>query len=377
MVTLKCIREYRRTERDRKLTDSIVFNYLQSISNPLGEVNRIQLNPDQIRRFAEDQNYNLNEEAVIESLSRLERRGMISSKRLHFGVVSLCPAGQAVGASKLLRRYDRTASTAVTIATLLAPLQTLKYLYSEYIKWRVTASSVDSVGQVKVASRFHLFPRNNYDKWYINKPSERQLIRQFVRLVRTGDVVLDCGASIGLWTAHISDAVGPHGHVYAFEPERQSFANLRSMTLYNRLPNVDVFNVALGCSSGPAPFWVRTGRNTHSLYERSCLPDGNTGTRVVVACESLDELLERGEIRVAPTMIKLDVEGAEVMVLKGATAVCKTLRCALIEIHQFSLQKTGYEDPWHVIEALMRDAGLTQLKYYDCSHLMACRPPGA
>ena len=133
-------------------------------------------------------------------------------------------------------------------------------------------------------------------------------------------VFLDCGANIGHWSAFASQIISRSDHVLAIEADPHAFALLAE----NRRLNDDSFivvNAAIGSISGDtANFTFKSGRHvaSHSLGVDEFAPDGWTVAPVVTlsiddALAGLDDAEERSVV------IKLDVEGAEIAALVGAT----------------------------------------------------------
>jgi FkbM family methyltransferase len=144
------------------------------------------------------------------------------------------------------------------------------------------------------------------------QPHEQGTEALLRHVLKTGDTFVDVGANVGFYARMASVLVGESGRVFAFEPLssalRLSKMNTESLT------NVVVDARALSDHNGEADFHVRYQGDTSSL-----LP-GDAGSRVRVGVTTLDaRLLSEG---VAPTrvdFIKIDVEGAELSVLRGAT----------------------------------------------------------
>ncbi len=136
------------------------------------------------------------------------------------------------------------------------------------------------------------------------------------RFCRAGDTVVDVGANIGEWALQMADAVGPTGRVIAVEPVPHLAAALRKSALANNMRQLSVSAVALSDTAGQAEFSVerantggsRLGRHGH---------DAGACEHITVRVATLDELLARsGAGRV--DFIKVDVEGFELEVLRGA-----------------------------------------------------------
>ncbi len=128
-------------------------------------------------------------------------------------------------------------------------------------------------------------------------------------------VILDIGASVGAWTVPLARALGPTGRVMAFEPVPANRARLEQAVAANALTRVSVSALALGDAERDVDMWLR-----------SSLTGAKSGTAAVVAAgtghltvhmQPMDDWAEHAALdRI--DFIKLDVEGAELMVLAGA-----------------------------------------------------------
>jgi FkbM family methyltransferase len=147
----------------------------------------------------------------------------------------------------------------------------------------------------------------------INEISKRRLFNQ---VVTRGSIVFDIGANVGSYTLQASRLCGPEGRVVAFEPSPDNLAYLARHIDINRLENVTVIAAALTDSDGHARFHATADRVTSHLAMHGS---------IVVRCHRLDTLVERGTVP-QPDIIKIDVEGAEAAVLRGALHVLRTAR---------------------------------------------------
>lgn len=125
---------------------------------------------------------------------------------------------------------------------------------------------------------------------------------------------VDVGAHIGLLTLAAARAVGSSGRIYAFEPTPLTYRLLTTTLAINSLANVETRRCAVGAAAGRATFHVSEILGHSSLYD---LNESNT-SEVEVEVAALDELLPQGE-RI--DLVKIDVEGAELDVLKGMKRV--------------------------------------------------------
>jgi len=149
---------------------------------------------------------------------------------------------------------------------------------------------------------------------------------RFVRdnIVGKGDVVLECGGHHGCTTILLSNWVGESGKVVTFEALPNNARILRKNMEINRLKNVLVEEKAVGVVTGR----LRIGNTSNSFVMKSAF-----GTGLVVDSVRLDDYLD-----CKPTVLKVDVEGYEVEVLRGAGEILKRKPKLVIEVHTDALQ---------------------------------------
>ena len=135
-------------------------------------------------------------------------------------------------------------------------------------------------------------------------PNEMRLVTLFLR---RGDVAVDVGANIGLYTLLCAHIVGDSGHVFSFEPGHPAIDRLRENVRLNRYTNVTIHAAAVGDKDGTVSF---TPNN--DATNRILLSGGSSASSVT--CVRLDSILT--DVQLA--FVKIDVEGAEPLVLNGA-----------------------------------------------------------
>jgi FkbM family methyltransferase len=171
------------------------------------------------------------------------------------------------------------------------------------------------------------------------EPEESRFLTRFLK---PGMTVLDVGAHHGYYTLLSSKAVGPKGKVIAFEPSPRERMRLREHTHLNRCVNVSIEMVALGASDQDADFFLVQGAADYCNSLRPPAIDAGI-TKVKVAVTALDDFLSR---RQNPRIdfIKLDVEGAELDVLRGAQRVLATTPrpILLVEVYDIRTAPWGY-----------------------------------
>lgn len=157
--------------------------------------------------------------------------------------------------------------------------------------------------------------------------NEEEFTRLLLEEVQPADVLYDIGACVGLVTVH---AARKGAHVVAFEPDRDYRSRLVTNLRLNGLTDVQVVEWAVSDTGGEATLFTDgvQGRSP-SLREI-----GERGS-VNVCTDSIDNAIERGEIP-EPDVVKMDIEGAEVLALYGMRDMLASKRAPrvfFIEIH--------------------------------------------
>ena len=155
---------------------------------------------------------------------------------------------------------------------------------------------------------------------------EEELSRVMSELTQAGDVFWDVGAHYGYYTLLAAGSVGPNGTVYSFEPHDENQWYLEHHIKWNRLHNVTPLPFALGAKDGEASF----GGSSHGMARLG-------GGDQVVAVRRMDTLVADG-VCMPPTVLKVDIEGAEANFLSGARETLTGSSAILIlETHSHSL----------------------------------------
>jgi FkbM family methyltransferase len=154
-------------------------------------------------------------------------------------------------------------------------------------------------------------------------PAESQLMR---RHLHPGSICFDIGAQAGYHTLCASSMVGSAGRVFAFEPAPNNIANIKKHLAMNHLTNVTLVEAAVSNFDGISSFDCSPA----AVSGRLC-PGGPLAVRTI----SLDHEVDCGNLP-EPDYIKIDAEGAELLILEGARNLL--LRChptLSVETHQW------------------------------------------
>ena len=180
---------------------------------------------------------------------------------------------------------------------------------------------------------------------------EPETVRFYSKLIRPDNVVFDVGANIGAHTLHFAQLVGPGGQVYAFEPTESAFGKLsRNLALNPTLgPRVRVHHAF--CSNAADHTIPEAIYSSWPLHRSGNLHAKHLGALQRVGEPQLiclDQLVESTGLKRLDLM-KLDVDGNEIKVLKGCERLLEQFHPkVLAEIAPYVIAEQGYdmEDFW-------------------------------
>ena len=196
---------------------------------------------------------------------------------------------------------ERFASTAGRL--LPSPLRTA--LSGTYERALSTLRPERMVCTLPGGERIRLLPSSRQVTWNADEYDA------FRRDIRPGDVVFDVGANLGAYTLLFAQWAGAEGRVFAFEPAPQPYEGLRQLLDANALASrVTPIQAAVSASEGTAMF-LASGTDGASR-----IVDGEGDGTISVPTVTIDAVCRRERVR--PRFIKVDAEGAELDVLRGA-----------------------------------------------------------
>lgn len=155
------------------------------------------------------------------------------------------------------------------------------------------------------------------------------------KCLREGDIFIDVGANIGLMSIFSSRAVGKKGKVYSFEPVLETFTILQKNIEINKIRNIDAFNIGISDSKGKSFIYTNpsAGKGSSSFIKP---PDQSESKEYEIIIETLDEFLI-GHDLTNIRMVKIDVEGWELHVLRGAKPLLQSPQAPIICIEYSKL----------------------------------------
>ncbi|MBJ06482.1 MAG: hypothetical protein CMO40_05090 [Verrucomicrobiaceae bacterium] len=175
----------------------------------------------------------------------------------------------------------------------------------------------------------------NWYKLYKDGCHEQDVEEFITGFLQEGDAVLDVGAQIGMFTAIAAQLIGSDGPLYAFEPDEQNHNDLQSTCIRNQLDNVTILKIGLSDTVGEATFqrpdgaWGSFmngsggGSVTREFFKNCNIKTSTLETRTI------DNVVrERGIQRL--DLIKIDVDGPEVAILRGAIETLTNYKPAVV-----------------------------------------------
>ncbi|HYB91453.1 MAG TPA: FkbM family methyltransferase [Candidatus Binataceae bacterium] len=186
---------------------------------------------------------------------------------------------------------------------------------------------------------------------FASETYEPEVWRRIMREVRPADVIAEAGASIGIYTLAFAARAGGAGHVFAFEPDRQSADTLEANVAVNRWQDrVSIIRAALGESCGTVAFGAGRG-----MESRVAAADDGAAKSIRIPMVTLDRALAGQRV----SILKIDVEGYEEPVLRGGAALLRDRsrrpRTILVETHPFAWEAVGTSS--ESLLGLLRECG--------------------
>jgi FkbM family methyltransferase len=199
--------------------------------------------------------------------------------------------------------------------------------------------------------RLSLDPR--YEAQYAAGFHETALLACLAAHLQPGDVLYDVGAHIGYISLVAARLVGASGKVFAFEADPENATRITGHAEMNALPQVELVGAAVWSECKTLSFYRAAATSSRNTGAVTTLERGKTADGVIVVeAVTLDHFAADHR---SPTLVKIDVEGAEEEVLKGAEEVIRRSKPTLIcEVHNERaaegvaawLARMGYQSKW-------------------------------
>jgi FkbM family methyltransferase len=153
-----------------------------------------------------------------------------------------------------------------------------------------------------------------------------------------GEIFVDVGANVGHYTLKAA-TYHPEVKIISIEAHPKNYKALCRNVSCNRFSNIITINKAVSDKKGKVTLYEHiTDDNRVLTDDFSIQADHNKKSSVVVDSDTIDNILKEIKIGSAD-VLKMDIEGAEVMALKGATETLDKLRKIIVEIHQDNMEE--------------------------------------
>lgn len=159
-----------------------------------------------------------------------------------------------------------------------------------------------------------------YRAWRYRLKLEKQEVRLILDHLEPGATAIDVGAHKGAFTWWIRHATGPTGRVVAFEPQPVLASKLNRLVRQRRLDNVTVENLGVSSEPGELVLHVPGGGTSPGASFESPADSNPQGDRIQVGVTTLDTYVDQHGLDNVRLM-KVDVEGHELAVFRGGTAL--------------------------------------------------------
>lgn len=161
-------------------------------------------------------------------------------------------------------------------------------------------------------------------------------------IIKPGDVVIDIGAYVDGWyTLLAAKLIGSKGHVYAFEPHPIYFQRLKENVQINQLTNVTLERLGIFNKNGSSTFYE--AQFGSSIIKSQVVAMTKIKPKeITIQTITLDTYIKAKNIRHV-SLIKIDVEGVEMSVLKGGNKLLQSKNAPdlIVEVFDIQLRRAG------------------------------------
>lgn len=244
--------------------------------------------------------------------------------------------------------------TMASLAARLLPMQAKRLIYryprlAGLIRGELNKAAPQGLTEVCVASgaliglRLSLNLQKEKDYWL--GTYEPELQAALVDILQPGDVAYDLGANIGFITLLMAYASGEAGRVYAFEALPDNLERLRLNLGLNHMDNrVSVVHAAVGNSSEPVSFLPGPSGGTGKMAGSGGRQELEYAEAIQVPGVVLDRFVYT-DGNPLPNVLKIDIEGGEVLALPGMHRVLSEGRpTVLIELHGPEAARVAWDE---------------------------------
>ena len=188
------------------------------------------------------------------------------------------------------------------------------------------------------------FDKLRQSEQLVSKEDEFYSLKEWVK---KNDFVIDVGSNIGRYSFELSNIVGPKGHVFSFEPMLRLFFIITCLCFLVNFKNISLFNSALGSKFSFNKFTLKWMDKKDFIFDtntQTSLSD-NSNSNLNTNNISFRTILRIDDLKISRKIkfIKIDVEGYEIEVLKGAEKTLKkNMPVILVEANSIEVKSFLY-----------------------------------
>jgi FkbM family methyltransferase len=226
------------------------------------------------------------------------------------------------------------------------------------VKWRLIKRKLPFIKNLKDFEKSGVkFNVNNAIEHLrvVGHGGETEYTSAMLQNLRPNDILFDVGANVGMVALHAASIC----RTIAFEPDPLIRRRLEANAALNPDRTLEIEGIAISDSDGVVDLYTDgdAGNSPSLVHQR-----GERG-RVSVSSRSIDSIIDEGTFP-RPTVIKLDIEGAEILALRGATRLLASSnrpRALFIEVHNTFLP--GFGSSAEEVLELLNGHGYTHTEY--------------
>lgn len=209
----------------------------------------------------------------------------------------------------------------------------VKFIPNNY---QYKSNSIRIVNRKGINYKLNIF---DYVDWWIYFGLIDDSRERLYELAGDGNTIIDVGANMGETIMNFSNIVGTKGEVYGFEPDRINHERCTDNLKLNNFKNIILNNVGLG--DVPGQFKIRVDTPSNRGGNRISNSTDDTNTEIINVI-TLDDYVNNNKLH-RVNLIKIDVEGFELNVLKGAIKTLNQYKPILfIELDDTNLNQQNH-----------------------------------
>ncbi|MFH1457235.1 MAG: FkbM family methyltransferase [Patescibacteria group bacterium] len=192
----------------------------------------------------------------------------------------------------------------------------------KYNKYKENNSVVkfDFVNNVNIS----MYPQGQVPEYLFTRNFENETINMLIKYLRSGMNIIDIGANVGLYSIIAGKIIGTKGKIWAFEPSSDTIEKFKKNVILNKLENIKIEKCALGDEDDQMIELVleQGFGDGHRYLNKDFKKNKNIQEHEKIKVIKLDTYFKDRE-KEKIDLVKIDVEGSELHVLKGAHEIIK------------------------------------------------------